>query len=199
MQISIHLTDDDVKMMKAIETFIQKNNVTPKKREVVTRDCLDRDFKGSRAGRVFERLKLLDIVEHSLNGHCWLTPQGKQAMRVRYPVSTIIENLTTHISCIDKSDDNTFITHHISAYGFAEGLLIASALTDDLYKEVLEVIDLAADRGLNKVDPEFSEKRRLAPHQWPAIQKRLQNIDDLLREIHTEEPDAKNASGSHIH
>lgn len=80
-QILITLTDDDIAMMKAIEAFIEKTaGRTPKKREVVTCDCLPRDYKGTRAARVFERQKLLGIVDHSLNGHCRLTDQGKQAL-----------------------------------------------------------------------------------------------------------------------
>lgn len=80
-QILITLTEDDVTMMKAIEAYIEKSGGrTPKKREVVTKDCLARDYQGTRAARVFERLKLLGIVDHSLNGHCQLTAQGKQAL-----------------------------------------------------------------------------------------------------------------------
>lgn len=189
MQISIFLTDDDVVMMKAIEAFIQKHGRPPKKREVVTHDCLPRDFKASRAGRVFERLKLLGVIEHSLNGHCWLTPQGKQAMRLRYPVSTIIEELTMRIKRLDESDDRIGVAIlRERAQGFAHGLLLASALTDELHEEVLETINLAADRGLNQSDCAFIEKRRHIPSQWPAIQQRLQHIDELLREIHPEAP-----------
>lgn len=79
-QILITITDDDVTIMKAIEAYVQTNGRTPKKREVVTCSSLDRDYKGSRAARVFERLKLLGLVDHNLNGHCQLTEQGKQAL-----------------------------------------------------------------------------------------------------------------------
>jgi len=80
-QILITITDDDITMMKAIEAFIEKyGGRTPKKREVVTSSSLARDYKGTRAARVFERLKLLGLVDHSLNGHCQLTEQGKQAL-----------------------------------------------------------------------------------------------------------------------
>lgn len=80
MKISITITDDDVTIMKAIEAYIQTNGRTPKKREVVTCSILDRDYKGTRATRVFERLKLLGLVDHNLNGHCQLTAQAKQAL-----------------------------------------------------------------------------------------------------------------------
>lgn len=80
-QILITLTDDDITVMKAIEAYIEKSGGrTPKKREVVINGCLARDYKGTRAARVFERLKLLGIVDHNLNGHCQLTEQGKQAL-----------------------------------------------------------------------------------------------------------------------
>lgn len=81
MQILITLTDDDIKIMKAIEAYIQEHGRSPKKREIVTCTCLDRDYKGARATRTFERLKLLGIVDHNLNGHCRLTPQGKEALQ----------------------------------------------------------------------------------------------------------------------
>lgn len=187
MEITIILTKDDEAMMKAIEAFIQKNGHTPKKREVVTRDCLPRDFKGSRAGRVFERLKLLGIIEHSLNGHCWLTPQGKQAMRLRYPASTIIEELTTRIKCLDEAHDHIGVAIlRERAQGFAHGLLLASALTGELYEEVLETISLAGDRGLDNCTASFIEKRQQIPSHWPVIKKRIQHIEELLREIHPE-------------
>lgn len=79
MRITITITDDDVTLIRAIDAFIQANGRTPKKREVVTCSVLDRDYKGTRAARVFERLKLLGLVDHNINGHCTLTEQGKQA------------------------------------------------------------------------------------------------------------------------
>lgn len=80
--IEIIITDDDVTVMKAIEVYMQEHGHSPKKREVVTCTCLDRDYKGARAAKVFERLKLLGLVDHSLNGHCRLTSQGTNALKV---------------------------------------------------------------------------------------------------------------------
>lgn len=80
--IEIIITDDDVKVLKAIEAYIHEHGCSPKKREVVTCTCLDRDYKGARAAKVFERLKLLGLVDHYLNGHCRLTPQGTKALQV---------------------------------------------------------------------------------------------------------------------
>ena len=187
MDIVITLTKNDETMMKAIEAFIQSNGRTPKKREVVVRECLPRDFKGTLAERVFERLKLLGVVEHSLNGHCWLTPQGKQAMRLRYPASTIIEELTARIQRLDEADDHISVAIlRERAQGFAHGLLLASAFTDELHEKVLQTINLAADRGLDNSDPDFIRKRKQTPSQWPVIQQCLQHINELLHEIHPE-------------
>ncbi len=80
-QILITLTADDVTMMQSIESFIRQHNRTPKKREVS--GCLERDFKGTRGGRVFERLKLLGIVQHQANGHCALTQVGMDALNAK--------------------------------------------------------------------------------------------------------------------
>lgn len=187
MDIRIHLTNDDEIMMKAIEAFIQKYGHTPKKREVVTNDCLDRDFKGSRAGRVFERLKLLGIIEHNLNGHCWLTAQGKQAIRLRYPATTIIDELKARIKSLDEAHDHISVaTLRARAQGFAYGLLLASAFTDELHNKVLEAISLASDRGLDAEEPDFIDKRQQIPSQWAALEQLLQHIEELLHELHPE-------------
>ncbi len=80
MRITITITDDDIALIRAIDAFTQTHGRTPKKREVVTCSVLDRDYKGTRAARVFERLKLLGLVDHNINGHCTLTAQGKHAL-----------------------------------------------------------------------------------------------------------------------
>lgn len=79
-QITITISDDDITLIRAIDAFIKANGRTPKKREVVTCSVLDRDYKGTRAARVFERLKLLGLIEHNINGHCTVTAQGNQAL-----------------------------------------------------------------------------------------------------------------------
>lgn len=81
-KIQIEITIDDVTMMQAIAAYIlNSGGRTPKKREVVTRSTLPLDYQAARAARVFERLKLLGLVQHHLNGHCELTSQGKSALR----------------------------------------------------------------------------------------------------------------------
>lgn len=190
MQIPILLTNDDITIIKAIDAFIHQNERTPKKREVITRECLSRDFKGTRAERVFERLKLLGIIEHHLNGHCWLSPQGKLVMRLRYPASTIMDELQARIKALDEAEDHISVTIlRERAHGFAHGLLLASAFTEELNQEVQDVIELAATRNLDPLDPDFIKKRQRIQSRWTELQKRLQHIDELLREIHPEARD----------
>lgn len=72
------LNELEVRMLNRIHDFMQQGTGrSPKAYEVGGRaKYRHRPAKG--AAQAFDRLKALGLIEHSPNGHCWLTTEGER-------------------------------------------------------------------------------------------------------------------------
>jgi hypothetical protein len=93
---TVKLTPDDLKMIRAFAQFDRASPTCSPKKDQIERGYGDYRFphydaqkrlqrfaglrvtKDTTGPNVFKRLVALHVIEHSRNGHCWLTDEGKR-------------------------------------------------------------------------------------------------------------------------
>ena len=90
--VTVKLTDDDLKMIRAFTAWAASHPTSSPKKYQIERGHGEYAFpryqraanprapaKADTTGpNAFKRLVALGVIEHSRNGHCWLTSQGKR-------------------------------------------------------------------------------------------------------------------------
>lgn len=88
--VTVRLTPDDIKMIRAFLEWDKDSPTCSPKRDRIEHGYGEHKFH--RYGRsrgvklvsdmtgphTFKRLVALHVIEHSRNGHCWLTAEGKR-------------------------------------------------------------------------------------------------------------------------
>jgi hypothetical protein len=67
-------------MMRVVARLERDGGCSPKKWLVVAEFKRKSARSNANAENTFRKLVLLDVIEHSRNGHCWLTDKGAQAI-----------------------------------------------------------------------------------------------------------------------
>jgi len=80
VRIFVDVIDPDVRMMRVMAELEQHLGCSPKKWRVVAEFKRMRAISNAEAEKTFRKLVLLEVVEHSRNGHCWLSEKGSQAL-----------------------------------------------------------------------------------------------------------------------
>lgn len=80
MRIFVDLRDHDQQMMRVLSALQLEKGCSPKKWQVVARFKTQHHHPNAEAENTFRKLALLEVVEHSRNGHCWLTDKGIRAL-----------------------------------------------------------------------------------------------------------------------
>lgn len=80
MRIFIDLMLHEVQMMRIVSKLQQEAGSSPKKYLVLARYREKYDRTNADAEKAFRKLTAVEVVEHSRNGHCWLTDKGTQAL-----------------------------------------------------------------------------------------------------------------------
>lgn len=83
--VRVRLDDDDIRLLSAFGAYRAEHPTrSPKRREIENGygqfRFPSRFYNGRGGPRTFDRLKLLGLIEHSRNGHCWPTPLGLKAL-----------------------------------------------------------------------------------------------------------------------
>ncbi len=74
--VTIELNADDEAMLHRIHELTETLRRAPRRREVVRHDGHNFDHEKHQQS-VFERLKVLGLVGHAADGHCWTTEAAK--------------------------------------------------------------------------------------------------------------------------
>ncbi|WP_157442673.1 hypothetical protein [Deinococcus misasensis] len=79
MKIEVELGKAELEMLTEIRDLIRENNgSSPKTRHVRGKSGM---CGHERLNATFERLKAFGLVDHSINGHCRLSPAGMEALQ----------------------------------------------------------------------------------------------------------------------
>lgn len=88
--VTVRLTPDDITMIRAFMAWNKDSPTCSPKLKHIERGYGDHKFPEYRRPRglklvsdmtgphTFKRLVALHVIEHSRNGHCWLTAEGKR-------------------------------------------------------------------------------------------------------------------------
>ena len=76
MKIEIELTPEDIAMLRRVEELRVSLRRMPKRRDVVHHKGHNYDHEKAQQ-HIFERLKMLGLIGHATNGHCWTTEAAK--------------------------------------------------------------------------------------------------------------------------
>lgn len=81
MRIFVDLRQPDIYMMRDVRDLHARHpTCSPKKKHVIGRFLTRPQYNNARAENTFRKLVLIDLIEHSHNGHCWLSHKGAQAL-----------------------------------------------------------------------------------------------------------------------
>lgn len=80
MRTFVDLMKNDVQMLRVVSKLQDEKGSSPKKWLVVERYAVKYDRPPAEARRTFGKLVTLELINHSRNGHCWLTEKASQAL-----------------------------------------------------------------------------------------------------------------------
>lgn len=76
----VQVSAEEVELMRRISRFIAENGSSPKRNGIVASSMQFKTVEEKKDIKRFARLVLLGLIEHSTNGHCWITSAGSDLL-----------------------------------------------------------------------------------------------------------------------
>jgi len=80
IQVTAEINQDDLTLLCVMTRYAADNSRSPQRWEVLSAARRESQQPARIYERRFDRLKILGVIEHSRNGHCWLSEAGVAAL-----------------------------------------------------------------------------------------------------------------------